>query len=229
MSAIPSPSNDLVSKVFIRLLGAVVFLAAIFFLPAGTLVYWEAWVFMGILFTPMLVLVAYLLKTAPDLVERRMRMKETEMEQKLIMRLFFIVFALAFLLPGFDHRFGWSSVPVPVVLAADAIVLLGYILVGLVMRENRYASRVIEVEQEQKVITTGPYALIRHPMYLAVLLIYVFSPLALGSYWSMIFTAPLPFLLIARIRNEESVLLRELKGYGEYLEKTRYRLIPGVW
>jgi protein-S-isoprenylcysteine O-methyltransferase Ste14 len=216
-------------KVIIRLLAAVVFLAAMFFVPAGTLAYWEAWVFMGSLFTPMFVLVVYLLKTAPDLVERRMRLKETQMEQKLIIRLFFIIFALAFLLPGFDHRFGWSSVPVPVVIAADAIVLLGYILVGLVMRENRYASRVIEVEQEQKVITTGPYALIRHPMYLGVLLIYVFSPLALGSYWSMIFTVPLPFLLVARIRNEESVLLRDLKGYSEYLRKTRYRLLPGVW
>jgi protein-S-isoprenylcysteine O-methyltransferase Ste14 len=209
-------------------MAAVVF-AAMFFLPAGTLAYWEAWVYMGILFTPLLFLVAYLFKNAPDLLERRMRTRETESEQKLIVRLLFVVIALAFLLPGFDRRYGWSAVPPAIVLVADAMVLLGFVLFGLVIKENRYASRVVEVEQEQKVIATGPYALVRHPMYVAVLLIYVFSPLALGSYWAMIFVAPLPFLLVARIRNEESVLSRELKGYQEYQQKTRYRLIPGVW
>ena len=229
MSAIPSPSNDLVKTVVIRLLLAFGLLAAAFFLPAGTLAYWEAWVYMGTLFVPLLFGAAYLFKNAPDLLERRMRTGEKEPEQKLILRLSVPIFSLVFLLPGFDRRYGWSAMPPAIAIAADVMVLLGLALFALVLKENRYASRVIEIEKEQKVITTGPYALIRHPMYLAALLIYVFSPLALGSYWAAIPAVLLIFILAARIRNEESVLLRELKGYREYTDQTKYRLLPGVW
>ena len=158
-----------------------------------------------------------------------MRMREKEAEQKLIIKLSYLYFLAAFLLPGFDQRYGWSAVPAPVVVMADLIVLLGYALFFLVLKENRYASRIIEVEQQQQVITTGPYALVRHPMYLAVLLMYIFSPLALGSYWAMIPTILLPVLLVARIRNEEKVLTRELAGYQAYRQKIKYRLIPGAW
>jgi protein-S-isoprenylcysteine O-methyltransferase Ste14 len=156
-------------------------------------------------------------------------MREKEAQQKLIIKLSSLYFLIAFLLPGFDKRYGWSSVPATVVISADVIVLLGYAFFALVLKENQYASRIIEVEEQQKVITTGPYALVRHPMYLAVSVMYIFSPLALGSYWAMIPTLLLLILLVARIRNEERVLLRELKGYQEYTQQTRYRLIPGIW
>ena len=200
-----------------------------FFLPAGTIFYWQAWLYLVVLIIPMLLMLRYFIKRAPDLLERRLRMQEKEAEQKLIIKLLFLYFVVSFLLPGFDQRYGWSSVPVVGVIAANIVVLLGYGLYALVLKENRYASRIIEVEENQPVITTGPYALVRHPMYLAVLLMYVFSPLALGSYWAMLPTILLPVLLLARIRNEEKVLLRDLAGYGAYQQETKYRLIPGVW
>ena len=221
--------RELLRKVSGRFLAAILILGAMFFLPAGTIFYWEAWTYLAILFIPVLLVLLYLIKNEPDLLERRMRMREKEAEQKLIIKLSFLYFLVAFLLPGFDQRYGWSSVPTPVVIMADMIVLLGYALFFLVLKENRYASRIIEVEQQQQVITTGPYALVRHPMYLAVLLMYIFSPLALGSYWAMIPTILLPILLVARIRNEEKVLTKELAGYQEYRQKIKYRLIPGVW
>jgi protein-S-isoprenylcysteine O-methyltransferase Ste14 len=229
MNANQPVRRDLVMKALGRLLAALAVLAAVLFLPAGTLSYWQAWVYLAIIFIPVLIVLAYLIKNDPILLERRLRMRETEAQQKLIIKLSYIWFLIAFLLPGLDKRFGWSSVPIVVVLVADVLVLSGYGLFVLVLRENRYASRIIEVERQQEVITTGPYALVRHPMYLGVSLMYVLSPLALGSYWGMPPAALLIVLLVARIRNEESVLLSDLKGYREYTEKTRYRLLPGVW
>jgi protein-S-isoprenylcysteine O-methyltransferase Ste14 len=202
---------------------------AMFFLPAGKLSYWEAWVYLAVLFVPMVFALVYFLIFSPALLERRMRMREKEAEQQLIVKLASIVILLVYLLPGFDHRFHWSSVPIWLVVIADTLVLLGYAFMVLVMRDNPYAGRTIEVEPDQTVATTGPYVFVRHPMYLGVLLLYVFSPLALGSYWSMIPALFLMGLLIARITNEERVLLKELNGYREYTEKVRWRLIPGIW
>ncbi|MGB6422059.1 MAG: isoprenylcysteine carboxylmethyltransferase family protein [Anaerolineales bacterium] len=224
-----SSQGELIKMVFVRFLGAILVLSAMFFLPAGTLAYWEAWGYLAILFIPMLFVLFYLLKNDPGLLARRMKTREREAEQKLIIKLSFIPFLLAFLLPGFDKRFGWSNVPVGMVVMSDILVLLGYGIVFLVFRENRYASRVVEVEQEQTVISSGPYAMIRHPMYLGSLLLYILSPLALGSYWAMIPAILIIPVIIARIRNEESVLARDLSGYQEYMQKTRYRLIPGMW
>jgi protein-S-isoprenylcysteine O-methyltransferase Ste14 len=215
--------------VYARLLIVIPVLLTMFFLPAGTFAYWEAWAYLAILFIPMFFVLTYLLKNEPELLERRMRMREKEAKQKLIIKLSFLYFLLAFLLPGFDKRFEWSNVPVVLVIAADILVLLGYGTFFLVLRENRYASRIIEVEQEQKVISSGPYAIVRHPMYLGISIMYIFSPLALGSYWAMIPSLLIIPLLVVRIRNEESVLMRELKGYQEYLQKTKYRLFPGIW
>ncbi|MGB2909812.1 MAG: isoprenylcysteine carboxylmethyltransferase family protein [Anaerolineales bacterium] len=229
MSNSQSSQGELIKMVFVRFLGAILVLSAMFFLPAGTLAYWEAWGYLAILFIPMLFVLFYLLKNDPGLLARRMKTREREAEQKLIIKLSVIPFLLAFLLPGFDKRFGWSNVPVGMVVMADILVLLGYGIVFLVFRENRYASRVVEVEQEQTVISSGPYAMIRHPMYLGSLLLYILSPLALGSYWAMIPAILIIPVIIARIRNEESVLARDLSGYQEYMQKTRYRLIPGMW
>jgi protein-S-isoprenylcysteine O-methyltransferase Ste14 len=221
--------NGLNRMMLSRLVGAILALLIMFFLPAGTFVYWEAWMYLIVIFVPLSFVVLYLRKNNPDLLVRRMKMKEKEAEQKLIVKLSFIPFSLAFILPGLDQRFGWSTVPVWAVILAEIIVLLGYGLVFLVFRENTYASRVIEVEQGQTVIQSGPYALVRHPMYLGSLMMFIFSPLALGSYWAILpglLTIP---VLVARIINEESVLVRDLKGYPEYMKKTRNRLVPGVW
>lgn len=229
MNAQPLSHAELKKMVFSRFLMAVVILAAMFFLPAGTFAYWEAWLYMATLIIPMFFIGSYLLKHAPDLLERRMRMREKEATQRSILTLSFPLFLLAYLLPGFDHRFGWSNVPPAVVIITDILVLLGYGLIFLVFRENRYASRIVEVGQEQEVISSGPYAIVRHPMYVGTLLFYCLSPLALGSYWAMIPAILIIPILIMRILNEETVLAKELKGYPEYMQKVKYRLIPGIW
>jgi len=204
-------------------------LGAMLFLPAGTFDYWQAWAYLAILIVPMIFVLAYLIRRDPELLQRRMRMREKETEQKLVIKLSIVFFVIAFLIPGFDKRLGWSSVPLEVIVGADVIVLAAYMVFVLVLRENRYASRIIEVEQKQKVVTTGPYAVVRHPMYTGALLMYGFSPLALGSYWGMIPNLLLVVLIVTRIRNEEKILKRELEGYREYTQKVRYRLVPGIW
>lgn len=221
--------SELVKIVAVRLSLGIPMLFVILFLPAGTFAYWEAWVYLAILLVPMFFGMFYLLKNEPELLERRMRLREKQAEQKTIIKLSYVYFLVAFLLPGFDQRFAWSDVPLAVVLVADVLVLLGYGVFYLVLRENRYASRIIEVEREQPVISSGPYAIVRHPMYLGVALMYLFSPLALGSYWALIPAVLIIPLLAARIRNEESVLERELTGYQEYKQKTMYRILPGIW
>ena len=171
-------TQELTKKALWRFLPGIPILAAMFFLPAGTIYYWQAWVYLAVLFTPMFLVVGYFIKHEPDLLERRLRMKEKEAKQNLIVTLSNLYILAAFLLPGFDRRYGWSDVPVPVVLLADLIVLLGYGLFVLVLKENRYAGRTIEVEAQQQVITSGPYAWVRHPMYLAMLVMFIFSSLA---------------------------------------------------
>jgi protein-S-isoprenylcysteine O-methyltransferase Ste14 len=216
-------------RILIRIVLIVPVLAAVFFIPAGTLAYWEAWVYLGVLLIPFAFVVGYFLKNNPGFLERRMQTREPESAQRRIISLSLFWFALTFILPGLDRRFGWSDVPVPVVLAADLVVLLGYGLIVLVFRENQYAARIVRVEQGQQVITTGPYALVRHPMYLGTLLFYLASPLALGSWWALLPALLIIPILVGRIVNEEQVLERDLPGYAEYKQRTRYRLLPGLW
>ena len=222
-------NKKLFITVLARLVLSIPVLGLVFFLPAGTLRYWQAWMYMSTLFTPMFVVLAYLLKNDPELLERRMRTKEKESRQNLIIKLSYPVFLIAFLMPGFDQRFSWSNMPAIVAILADVVGFSGYMMFFAVLRENSYASRVVEVAEEQKVISTGPYALVRHPMYLAVLLMYGCSPLALGSYWALIPISGIIPVLVARIKNEEEVLLRDLPGYAAYQQKTRFRMIPGIW
>jgi protein-S-isoprenylcysteine O-methyltransferase Ste14 len=225
-------SGDVVllrKTLLIRFSAAFIVLALILFLTAGSLYYWQAWVYLGVLFIPLVYVVNYFLKRDPAFLERRMRVQEKERSQKRIQTFGSILFFLGFLIPGLDYRYGWSIVPIPLVLAADAVVFLGYFFIFLVFRENSYASRIVEVEAGQRVITTGPYTLIRHPMYLGVILMFLATPLALGSWWSLPVFLLLPISLVFRIRNEEELLVRELPGYAEYCEKVRYRLIPLVW
>lgn len=213
----------------LRITVGILFIGALLFLPAGTLNYWQAWVWLATLFIPMGISLAYLLKMDPALLERRTRTNEVRPEQRRIIMASVIYFLVIFLLPGFDVRYGWSNVPVWLCLAADGVVLASYILYILVLKTNTFASRVVEVEEGQQVITSGPYALVRHPMYLAMILMMTATPLALGSYWAMLPSTLFILLLAARAKNEEELLQKELKGYSEYMQKTRHRLFPGIW
>jgi protein-S-isoprenylcysteine O-methyltransferase Ste14 len=221
--------KQLIKKLVVFFGLSALILAAMFFIAAGTLNYWQAWIYMAILLGPMCFVLVYFLKKNPEVLERRMRMKEKEPEQKKIIKWSYPLFLAAFLLPGFDRRFGWSAVPPWLAIAADVVVLAAYLLFVRVMRENRFLSRVVEVDQKQMVIRTGPYAVVRHPMYAAVMPMYVISPLALGSFWALIPAAAIPLILIARIFNEEKVLGKELDGYTEYTRQVKYRLLPGIW
>jgi protein-S-isoprenylcysteine O-methyltransferase Ste14 len=209
--------------------GTVLGLSALFFLPAGTLAYWQAWVYMAIVLIPMSFVGRYMLRNSPQLLERRLQAREREPAQKGII-VFGILFLLGtFLLPGFDRRWGWPAMPWWVVMVADLLVLLGYAMIFRVFRQNQYTSRTVQVEQGQQVISTGPYAVVRHPMYVGVLVFYLASPIALGSWWAFLPAAVIVPILIARILHKEQVLERELPGYREYEQKVRYRLLPGIW
>jgi protein-S-isoprenylcysteine O-methyltransferase Ste14 len=212
-----------------RFAGAAVMLGALFFISAGTLRYWEAWAYLATLFLPMALMVRHLLRHDPALLERRLAMREERAPQGAVQWVGSIVWLAAYVVPGLDRRFGWSSLPWGVVLLGDAAVLCGYLLFVLVMRENSYASRIVRVHEGQRVITTGPYALVRHPLYLAVVVMVAASPLALGSLWALIPAAVMPLVLVPRILDEERLLLAELAGYREYTRRVRYRLVPGLW
>jgi len=203
--------------------------ALCFFLPAWTFVYWHAYIYSAVIIIPMIFVVIYFLKKDPAFLERRLKMKEKEQTQKLVIIVAEICFLIGFLMPGFDFRFGWSHVPLWLVVFSNIMVLLAYIGVFFVFKENTYASRTVEIHENQKVISTGPYAIVRHPMYSFVIVMYFFTPIALGSYYAIIpFVLVFPFLII-RIFNEEKLLKKELPGYIEYCEKVKYRLIPYIW
>jgi protein-S-isoprenylcysteine O-methyltransferase Ste14 len=204
-------------------------MGAVFFIAAGTLAYWQAWIYMGVLLIPMFFAFRWLLKNSPELLERRMKFRERDRTQSRIQALAVPYFLLAFIIPGLDQRFGWSSVPPPITLAADVVVVLGYGLIIRVFMENQYAGRTVRVDQGQHVISTGPYAYVRHPMYLGVMLMYLVSPLALGSYWALLPAAMIIPILVVRAVNEERLLDSELKDYPEYRKAVRYRLLPGIW
>ena len=221
--------EGLVKTVAIRLIAGFAVLFTLLFLPAGSLLYWPGWLYLGVIFVPMLCVLAYLLRRDPDLLARRMQVREKEPEQKTIVAIAAVICLAVVIIPGLDFRFGWSRVPVVLILASDVIVFLGYLVFFLTLLENRYASRIITVEKYQEVISTGLYAVVRHPMYLGVILMFLFTPLALGSFWGLAAFVPLFIMMVLRIRNEEQVLLRDLPGYREYCEKVRYRMVPGVW
>jgi len=221
------------SKLILSTIGRLLFFAilwgVVFFLPAGTFDFWEAWVVLAILFIPFIIASIYWFKTDTGVVKRRAKRNEKDTGQKSIVKLLYLFFFLAFLIPGFDKRFDWSMVPVYLVIIADVLLLLGSGICFYVVAKNRFAGRTIEVEEDQPVISDGLNAIVRHPMYMGITLMCVALPLALGSWWAMIPALLVIPVLVGRIQNEERLLVRELKGYPEYMQKTKYRLFPGIW
>lgn len=221
--------NRLKWQIVIRLLLFVVILGMLALIPAGTVAYWQFYVYTGILVLPMSAALVYFIRKDPRFLQRRTRMKEQKRQQGLIQLTISLLLLMTIILSGLDRRMGWSEVPLLLTLAADILVLSGYILIFQVFKHNSFASRIVEVAPDQKLITTGLYSLVRHPMYLGVILMYLPTPLALGSYWSLIPVCITPALLIYRIGDEEKLLRKELTGYEAYCRHTPYRLIPRIW
>jgi protein-S-isoprenylcysteine O-methyltransferase Ste14 len=226
----PQRLRALKKLVIIRFGLATLLIPTFLFAMAGTLFYWQGWLYWAVLLIPMIVAVVYFLKADPELLDRRMKYKEKEHEQRTIILLGTAVLVAGLLAIAIDLRLhGLNQVPVPIVLSADAGIFLGYCLILWVFKENSYASRTIEVVDGQKVVSSGPYSVIRHPMYLGSLVMYLLTPIALGSWWAIpILSLYIP-ILIWRILNEEKVLLRDLPGYYEYCQERRYRLLPLIW
>ena len=225
---------SLKTRVIWRCVSATIVAAALLFVPAGTIKWWEGWVYLAIIAIPMFAFSAYYYKHDPALVERRMRSKEKVQRQRIVMRLGSVVTPLVLMVPGLDRRFVWSArsigvVPSWLILTAMVITLVSYLASMWVMDVNRFAGRTIEVEAEQRVVSGGPYAVVRHPLYTAALVMMLFTPLALGSYVGLPFGALFIPVLVVRLLNEEEVLQRELPGYAEYRQETKYHLIPYIW
>jgi len=199
------------------------------FAPAGTLRFWNGWLLMGLLFIPMFFAGLVLMARNPELLQKRLQAKETRKTQDTVVKLSGLMFIAGFLVAGFDHRFGRAHLPAGISIGAAAVFLLAYLLYAEVLRENTYLSRTIEVQEHQTVIDTGLYGIVRHPMYSATLLLFLAMPLVLGSLFSFLIFLVYPFLIAARIRNEEQLLEQELEGYRAYQQKVRCKLIPFVW
>ena len=207
----------------------VILIGLLIFLPAGTLSFRNGWLFMGILFVPMFLAGIVMMVKNPGLLQKRLRAKEEQKEQRLVVKLSGLMFLVGFVAAGLGVRFGWYTLPNGVVIGAAVVFLGAYVLYAEVLRENTYLSRTIEVQENQKVIDTGLYGVVRHPMYSATLLLFLSMPLVLGSVYSFLIFLVYPFLIAKRIKNEEEFLEKELDGYRAYQQKVKYRLIPFVW
>jgi protein-S-isoprenylcysteine O-methyltransferase Ste14 len=220
---------SLKSRLALRLPIGIVIIGALLFIPAGSFRFWQGWVYILIVYVPGVLALAYFCKHDPELIERRMQFKERVREQKFIMALVYIIWLIAFVLPGLDHRFGWSRQPLGITIFSQALVLGGFATTFWVMKVNRFAARTIQVEPGQEVISSGPYRIVRHPMYLGGSVMFLFTPLALGSYFALPAFALLIPVIVLRLLNEEKVLRQELPGYPEYCLHTRFRLVPLLW
>ena len=199
------------------------------FIPAGTLKFYNAWLFIIILFVPMFIFGLYLFFTNKDLLKTRLNAKEREKEQKQVILFSGLMFISGFIIAGLNYRYKWIEMPSVIIIIASTIFVIAYILYAEVLRENTYLSRIIEVQKSQKVIDTGLYKIVRHPMYLITIILFLMIPLILGSLISVIIFLIYPFILIKRINNEEKVLEKDLKGYKDYQKKVKYKLVPFIW
>ncbi|MBP3493013.1 MAG: isoprenylcysteine carboxylmethyltransferase family protein [Oscillospiraceae bacterium] len=207
----------------------VVLVGVLIFLPAGTLAFHNGWLLMGILFVPMFAAGLVMLAKNPALLRSRLDAKEKQREQSIVVKLSGLMFIAGFVAAGLNYRFGWYMLPRWAVIAAAVVFLCAHLLYAEVLRENAYLSRTIKVQQGQKVIDTGLYGIVRHPMYSATLLLFLSMPLVLGSVYAFLIFLVYPFIIAARIRGEEAFLEQELEGYSAYKQKVKYRLVPFVW
>lgn len=222
-------NRDLFIQAVLRFCAGVLIVSFLLFLPAGTLRYPQGWLLMGILFVPMFAAGLVMLKKNPELLKKRLNVKEEETEQKEVILLSAVMFLAAFVLAGLSFRFGWWMLPFPVSIIAAIVFLAAYALYAEVLRENTYLSRTIEVQEDQKVIDTGLYGIVRHPMYMATVFLFLAMPLVLGSVISFVIMLCYIPIIAKRIRNEEKVLTEGLQGYEKYKRKVKYRLVPFIW
>ena len=216
-------------QAIIKFLLGVLIIGILLFIPAGTIEYWNAWLFMGLLFIPMFIVGIIMMIKNPDLLRKRLNAKENEKTQKIVIAISGIMFILGFVCAGLNFRYSWITLPNIVIIISSIVFAIAYILYGEVLRENAYLSRTIEVQKNQKVIDTGLYRIVRHPMYAVTLLLFLLIPLILGSIISFFIFLIYPIIIAKRIKNEEEVLEKNLEGYKEYKNKIKYKMIPFIW
>ena len=222
-------SVKLFIQAIIKFMLGVLLVGVLIFLPAGSFNYWQGILFMGILFVPMFIAGIVMMIKNPSLLNKRLNAKEKETEQKYVLLFSGIIFILGFVLAGLGHRYNWYTLPKIVTIIGSVLFIIAYVLYAEVMRENTYLSRTVEVQENQKVIDTGLYGIVRHPMYAVTILLFLMIPLVLGSIYALIVFMFYPLVLVKRIKNEEDVLTKELDGYSEYKKKVKYRIIPFIW
>ena len=216
-------------QAIIKYIFGVLIVGSLLFIPAKSFEYWNGWLFMGLLFIPMFVAGIILMIKNPELLRKRLNAKEKENEQKLVLLLSGLMFIAGFIVAGFNYKYKWTEIPNAVTIISSILFIIAYILYAEVLRENTYLSRTIEVQENQKVIDTGLYGIVRHPMYAVTILLFLTIPLILGSIISFIIFLIYPIIIAKRIKNEEKVLERDLKGYKEYKNKVKYKIIPLIW
>ena len=221
--------NNLARKTAIGSIQLIIGLGILLFVPAGTIDFWQAWAYLFIFGTAVVLINTYLYKNNPKLLERRLNRVEKEKSQKWIQFYIYMTYISVFILSSLDHRFLWSDVPFSIVMAGDILVALGYFIIFIVLKENPFAASTIEVPPDHKVISTGPYAIIRHPMYSGAIVMLLGTPLALGSWWGLLIFIPITFIIAWRLFDEEKFLSQGLSGYREYCQKVQYRLVPFIW
>ena len=213
----------------IKFIFGVLLICGLLFVPANSFEYWNAWLFMGLLFIPMFIVGIILMIKNPELLSKRLNAKEKKKKKKWVLLFSGLMFLSGFIIAGLNYRYGWIEMPNIVIIISTVLFIIAYILYGEVLRENTYLSRTIEVQENQKVIDTGLYGIVRHPMYGATILLFLTMPLILGSIISFVIFLIYPFIISKRIKNEEEVLERELVGYTEYKNKVKYKMIPFIW
>lgn len=221
--------NELVQKTVVGFIQLIIGLGIMLFAPAWTFDYWQAWIYLFIFGISVLLIYIYLYKSDSKLLERRLNRTEKERGQKRVQFFIYILYVCLFILSSLDHRFFWSNVPFLVVIVGDVLVSFGYFIIFIVLKDNTYASATIELTPDHKVISTGLYAFIRHPMYFGGIVLLLGTPLALGSWWGLLIFIPITFIVVWRLLEEEKFLSQDLSGYIEYCQKVRYRLMPMIW
>lgn len=219
----------LLMEALVKFFCGLLMVGLLIFLPAGSLGYAKGWLLVGLLFGPMLIAGFVMLFKSPEFLKKRLDGKEKQATQKGVVALSGLMFIAGFVVAGLDYRFGWSAMPAPVTVVASVLFLAAYVLYAEVMRENAYLSRTIKVEEGQKVVDTGLYGIVRHPMYMATLLLFIMIPIVLGSWYALIPFLFYPAIIIARLKDEEALLTKELPGYAEYKQKVKYRILPFIW